>query len=642
MSFFKNLLRWNLLTRIGLSLILLGSIPVAVAVLPTFSLQREALLDKTLRIHSVAASAVSHQVAARFDRSQGLADELAANPLLHAGPLEADTQQLLKATLAARPSIAAVRLSNALGEEIIRAQRPSLKAGAEWALAQEGPSPLQLLEFDQVFWIRADSIVEDSGARLTLVEKAEGFADLLTPTDLGEEAAIALLDFSGQVMAGNPEIHRFLPQQILDLGQANTGGSQRFTDTEGRDWLGGFDRVTASPYFVASIQPSEVAERVSLQLKKDLSLALATGLLLASLLLGASYFSIIKPVKSILLAQRRLGATSTKSNEIAALKESLEILADRLRDREDLGSIFLGRYEVLSLIGSGAMGTVFRGWDPRLKRSLALKTIRLGVHEPSSSTSVKSLLDEAIKAARFNHPHIVSIYDAAGDEEAAFVAMELVEGIDSDLYAFRSGGRISPRLGTLIGLATADALETAHEEGLLHRDIKPANILLGKDNSIKVSDFGIAEFLSLIGRGEGKVFGTPGYLAPEAIQGEPPEPANDLFSLGVTLYQLLSGTHPFRQKQVTDTLITTVQKEAPPLSEVLDWVPAELDRIIQGLMKKDPKNRPSLKEVQDSFRELIVRTGWASEIPLPDKDRKPTDGIKMPAMWLPTQAAPRL
>ena len=183
---------------------------------------------------------------------------------------------------------------------------------------------------------------------------------------------------------------------------------------------------------------------------------------------------------------------------------------------------------MLGVLGVGGMGTVFRGWDPKLERPVALKTVRLGSEfgEAERKQLAVRLLREAITAARFQHPNIVAVHDAAHAPGGAFVAMELVEGQSLERFLWERG-RLPPELVIPLGAAVARALAAAHGHEIVHRDIKPGNVLLGRDGAIKVVDFGISATIAEALRADGtQVLGTPGYIAPELLQGDPGGPVD--------------------------------------------------------------------------------------------------------------------
>jgi serine/threonine-protein kinase len=222
-----------------------------------------------------------------------------------------------------------------------------------------------------------------------------------------------------------------------------------------------------------------------------------------------------------------------------------------------------------------------------------------------------SLVKEALTVARLSHPNVVAVYDLEESGDAAFVAMELIEGPSLERLLLKHG-RLKAEQTVALGAAVARGLAAAHAQGIVHRDVKPANVLLGRDGSIKVADFGIADLVSrnrVVGI---SVFGTPGYLAPEVLLGNPYGAAADLFALGVLIYECLTGGPPFEGWEsstvVRSTLFETIR---PPRSRV-QGIPAQLDSLVLHLLEKDPALRPAdaaavAAELERMAAQLAVR-----------------------------------
>ncbi|MCP4345086.1 MAG: CHASE2 domain-containing protein [Desulfobacterales bacterium] len=207
----------------------------------------------------------------------------------------------------------------------------------------------------------------------------------------------------------------------------------------------------------------------------------------------------------------------------------------------------LGRYEVIKQLGKGAMGVVYLGKDPRINRTTAIKTFRLGEDlDPDETRKLKEkFFREAESAGTLSHPHIVTIYDAGEEHDLAYIAMEFLEG--DDLLKHTKRKSLLPMRKVLDHIADiADALDYAHLQGVVHRDIKPANIMLLKTGVVKITDFGIARITASSQTQTGVVKGTPHYMSPEQIAGEKVDGRSDLFSLGAMLFQMLTGQVPFR------------------------------------------------------------------------------------------------
>src|SRR5262249_52145182 len=244
----------------------------------------------------------------------------------------------------------------------------------------------------------------------------------------------------------------------------------------------------------------------------------------------------------------------------------------------------IGRYEILEEIGRGSMGVVYKARDPRIDRVVALKTIAFSV--PLGPGEGEEFLHrfshEAQVAGRLNHPNIVTIYDVGekGDSGDAYIAMEYVTG--TNLHDHLAGGgrlplaQVSDTIERL-----AQALDYAHENGVIHRDIKPANILMTQAGQPKILDFGIARLAAGGLTRPGKFFGTPNYMSPEQVTGTEVDGRTDQFSLGVILYQLLTGEKPFVGDSVTAISYQVVNVDPPPPSKRNPARPPSVDRTIR-------------------------------------------------------------
>ncbi|HEX7252294.1 MAG TPA: protein kinase, partial [Thermoanaerobaculia bacterium] len=273
----------------------------------------------------------------------------------------------------------------------------------------------------------------------------------------------------------------------------------------------------------------------------------------------------------------------------------------------------LGRFEIAAVLGEGAMGTVYLAHDPHIERPVALKTLRADAAGGVHGEEVKSrFLKEAKLAGRLAHPNVVTIYETGGDQGLTYIAMEYVDGESLTQWLVRrSDAPYAERIE--IVRQVAQALEHAHARGVLHRDIKPGNILLAREGRVKVADFGIGKLLS--GTGDltrtGQMIGSPAYMSPEQIRGEKLDPRSDLFSLGVVLYELLTGRRPFPGDSIT-TLVYQILHTEPkdPLTLRADLPPSTSDVIVR-LLAKSPDRRPSdaaafLKEISRIEGELTA------------------------------------
>lgn len=254
------------------------------------------------------------------------------------------------------------------------------------------------------------------------------------------------------------------------------------------------------------------------------------------------------------------------------------------------GGQSVGRYRILDFLGAGAMGEVYLAEDPHIERKLAIKTVRLIGRPQEVDDRKKRLLREARAAGRLLHPNVVALFDAGEADGLLYLAFEFVEG--SDLAQRLERGPLSLREVLRIVRQVADALHYAHGQGIVHRDIKPSNILIDTIGRVKVADFGIAK---MAGQSTeltvaGSVMGSPQYLSPEQIRGEDLDGRSDIFSLGVVLYELLSGNRPFSGETITTLVYQILHKEAPPVS-ALRAVPPRVEELLRSMLAKDRDER---------------------------------------------------
>jgi serine/threonine-protein kinase len=267
------------------------------------------------------------------------------------------------------------------------------------------------------------------------------------------------------------------------------------------------------------------------------------------------------------------------------------------------GGSSVGRYRIVKFLGAGAMGEVYLADDPQIDRQLAIKTVRLAGRPQEIDDRKKRLLREARAAGRLLHPNIVTLFDAGEAEGLLYLAFEFVEGADL-AGRLDSPSRLSLRDVLRIARQSADALDYAHSQGIVHRDIKPSNILLDRAGRVKIADFGIAKMagqsteLTMVG----SVMGSPQYLSPEQIKGEDLDGRSDVFSLGVVIYEILSGKRPFEGDTITSLVYQILHKELPPISE-LRAVPPRLEGLMRRMLAKDRDDRLTAGE---AARELAV------------------------------------
>ena len=253
----------------------------------------------------------------------------------------------------------------------------------------------------------------------------------------------------------------------------------------------------------------------------------------------------------------------------------------------------IGRYEVLSELGRGAMGVVYQARDPQIDRLVAIKTIALLTDDPEAEQEFRQrFFLEARAAGRLSHPGIVTIFDVGEepDTHAPYIVMEYVAGQPLSKF-ISSPSKIPARRALRYAQQLAEALDYAHAQGVVHRDMKPANILIGKDAHAKITDFGIAKMNLANITHAGHVVGTPAYMSPEQLEGIAVDGRSDLFSLGVILYTMLTGHRPFQGNSAATVSYKVANRDPLPASAFDSTFPAEVDYVIARAMAKDPNAR---------------------------------------------------
>jgi eukaryotic-like serine/threonine-protein kinase len=264
-----------------------------------------------------------------------------------------------------------------------------------------------------------------------------------------------------------------------------------------------------------------------------------------------------------------------------------------------------GRYEIVGELGRGAMGVVYKAMDPVIGRSVAVKTIRLsaegtGLSRPELLTRFQT---EARAAGLLTHPNIVVVFDAGEEDGLYYITMELVEG--KSLQALLDGGHAFPLPRTLrIMEQTCSALQFAHERHVVHRDIKPANLMLTADDTVKVTDFGTAKILQFgTVQQTAHVMGTPSYMSPEQVKGRAVDGRSDIFSLGVMLYEMVTGEKPFPGQSITTVIYKIVNEEPVPPRQIDPSIHPGISAIVMKALVKEPDQRyQSCREMLEDLR----------------------------------------
>ncbi|HKC23318.1 MAG TPA: serine/threonine-protein kinase, partial [Thermoanaerobaculia bacterium] len=260
----------------------------------------------------------------------------------------------------------------------------------------------------------------------------------------------------------------------------------------------------------------------------------------------------------------------------------------------------LGPYEVLSPLGAGGMGEVYRARDTRLEREVAVKVLPEGL--AGSPEALARFASEARAVAALSHPHILALFDVGEEGGIRYAVSELLEG--ETLRMAMAHGPIPPRRALDIAREVAEGLAAAHEKGIVHRDVKPENVFLTKNGHAKVLDFGLARHdvssrdagdtrsptLAAI-TGEGVVLGTVAYMSPEQARGTAVDFRSDQFSLGTVLYEMLAGGKPFDAASVPETLTAIIRDEPEPLEKSAPHVPAPVRWLVDRLLAKEASER---------------------------------------------------
>jgi serine/threonine-protein kinase len=283
-----------------------------------------------------------------------------------------------------------------------------------------------------------------------------------------------------------------------------------------------------------------------------------------------------------------------------------------------MGTRKFGKYELLAKLGQGGMGAVYQARDPVLDRMVALKVVSPKLlAEPDTFARFQR---EARAAARLQHPNIVTIFELGEAEGTLFIAMELLDGTDlSQIIQPLDPGRIEEKVRMVSEVCRG--LDYAHKLGVVHRDIKPANVRMLKDGSVKIMDFGIAHVAGSTLTQTGMVLGTPSYLAPEVIASGRVDHRADIWSVGIMLYEVLTGTRPYDSPEFSRVLYRIVHEPLPPFDPALN-LPEGLPEVVLKALVRDPARR--YQDLAEMARDLqgVVGRGWASDTPLPPDARQ--------------------
>jgi eukaryotic-like serine/threonine-protein kinase len=305
--------------------------------------------------------------------------------------------------------------------------------------------------------------------------------------------------------------------------------------------------------------------------------------------------------------ERRPARSTPSASERPAIA-AMEAERTRILHRHSTATASsFGRYRIIKELGRGSMGIVYLGKDPTIHRFVALKTMRLDHGEELNEKDVKDrFFREAESTGRLSHPNIVTIYDAGEEHETGYIAMEVVEGITLKDWCRKETLLPLARVSDIV-VAVADALDYAHRQNVVHRDIKPTNIMVTKDNSIKVMDFGIARMTSSTKTQTSSILGTPSYMSPEQLNGVTVDGRSDIFSLGVVFFELLTGRKPFEAENLSALLFKIAHEPHGPVRGIRPDLPACADEILDRALHKDFRQRYArAKEFGEDVRRCLA------------------------------------
>jgi len=295
------------------------------------------------------------------------------------------------------------------------------------------------------------------------------------------------------------------------------------------------------------------------------------------------------------------------------------------------GKTMLGRYQIDKELGKGAMGVVYLGRDPKINRVLAIKTMALSQEfEGEELADARSrFFREAETAGRLQHQNIVTIFDAGEERDLAYIAMEFIKGRDLVGYC-KDASLLPPAQVISIVARVAEALAYAHRQNVVHRDIKPANIMYDlESDTVKVTDFGIARITDSNKTKTGLVLGTPSFMSPEQIAGKKVDGRSDLYSLGVMLYQMLTGMLPFRGDSMAELMYKIANEQASDIRVLRKNLPERLARIVAQVLSKKPEARlPDGDQLAAALRVVLMDLGG----------EQPTGHAASATPWSPAEA----
>jgi hypothetical protein len=598
----------SLIFWISLTILLVGSLPF---LLSWYQIKNsnEAIIDQAQKSHMIISRATADRFGATIEKHIDLAESLGANQRIYLDPDSSEAAETLKATLISQNKILTIGLylkSKETGFKVIKLlnkKSNSLK-NIETLIKNNSFKTINLIDYEGQNLVHIRKATARPNVYLSIITQID-FIKLLDPSILGDSANLYLLDEQTNIIASSGGNRNDLSINILQqlktgniISSANRSPDSKFTKT-----IESLAKVPFSDWFIISQQPTKFAEKTSTEMASTAIKSFSIACMVMLTLISIAYYSWIKPIRKIIQSQKELmGITGSKNqwsgDEVTALEQSFDSLTKHINDRNELSNVFVDRYQVISSIGKGGMGSVFLGWDPRLNRHVALKTLPLETSDAFGSRKDMSqvLVQEAITAAKLCHRNIVCIYDVISTDSTAFIAMEFIDGENLGALLSRTGPMPLSNILPII-VAVSRGLESAHNIGFVHRDIKPDNILLDQNGDIKLADFGTTILLAKSIEKD-YVTGTTGYIAPEIYLKGDFGIKSDLFSLGVIIATCLLGKNPFKGKKQHNTKYNIINMNIDFPADILKQDSDEIFKLINSLLNKDPLKRPeSAKEV---------------------------------------------
>ncbi|MFD2229561.1 serine/threonine protein kinase [Alkalimarinus sediminis] len=334
------------------------------------------------------------------------------------------------------------------------------------------------------------------------------------------------------------------------------------------------------------------------------------------------YDQAISVYERIVEAKRGYKDAASRLNELRKFDNSAnqalgaaDVASTLVLPDKQVGKPILGRYEIERELGRGAMGVVYLGRDPKISRTVAIKTLSYSQFDHHLLSELKErFFREAEAAGRLSHPSIVTVYDVGEEPDLAFIAMDYAEG--KPLSHYCKVGSLLPldRVHKVI-LKVAEALEYAHQKNIVHRDIKPGNIIYNPSNGdVKVTDFGIAKIVDDSKTKTGSVMGSPLYMSPEQLMGKKVTGSSDVYSLGATFYQLLTGTPPFDGDSLATLTYKIINQKHPAIKSLRADIPAATTRIINKALQKDPEKRFGTAEAMAQTLQKVIDKEFNREV----------------------------